>query len=483
MTIDLQTIQGAQTDIIGHFRYKKMAFWKYLITNDAWKYHLFSPEDFEVFLSGKVETLSEYDELVKKGFIKTGDYQRWHTLAYNAKNHFVGYWPTLHMLVTTLRCNHHCKYCHAAVAPMSAEQFDMTEETAQKAVDAIFYTNSYNLTIEFQWWESLVNYPIVQFIVWYARKKAEHLSKNLHFSLVTNLTLMTEEKLQWLMDNNVDICTSLDGDQFNHNKNRTGYDGNSFEKVTYWIKRVNQVREERKLWKIGALLTVTKENLPFYKDIIDSYVSLGLNSIFLRWLNPYGFAAADFKALAYDSDEWLDFYKKSLDYVLELNKKGIDFREQITSVYLMKILAERDPAFMDIRSPSGIAIGGVAYNYDGKIYASDESRMLGRMGIDDFLMTDMKETGEETYLAMMNSDIAKIAVQSSCLDGLPGYNDHVYKPYVWVDIIHNFKMTDNLYVPLVKDHKMKLQIGILDYIFEKLQNPEDEKILKRWISL
>jgi len=85
------------------------------------------------------------------------------------------------------------------------------------------------------------------------------------------------------------------------------------------------------------------------------------------------------KNLAYDSDEWIDFYKKSLDYVIEINKTGTFFREQITGVYLQKIFNEYDPAFMDIRSPSGIAVGGVAYNYDGKIYASDESRMLGRM--------------------------------------------------------------------------------------------------------
>jgi len=45
----------------------------------------------------------------------------------------------------------------------------------------------------------------------------------------------------------------------------------------------------------------------------------------------------------------------------------------------MKIFHAVDPSFMDIRSPSGLAIGGVAYNYDGNIYASDESRMLARM--------------------------------------------------------------------------------------------------------
>lgn len=241
---------------------------------------------------------------------------------------------------------------------------------------------------------------------------------------------MTDEKLDWLMEHNVDICTSLDGDQFNHNNNRTGYDGDSFEKVTYWIQRINEKRKAKQLANIGALLTVTKENLKHYKKIIDTYTSLHLDGIFLRWLNPYGFAASLKEEIAYESEQWLEFYKDSLDYIIEINKSGKVFRENITAIYLMKIFNERDPAFMDIRSPSGIAVGGVAYNYDGKVYASDESRMLGRMGIDDFLMTDMQETGQETYTAMMNSDITKIAVQSSCLDGLPGYNDHPYKPYL-----------------------------------------------------
>jgi hypothetical protein len=33
---------------------------------------------------------------------------------------------------------------------MSAKNFDMTEETAKKVVDTIFYTSSPSLTIEFQ---------------------------------------------------------------------------------------------------------------------------------------------------------------------------------------------------------------------------------------------------------------------------------------------------------------------------------------------
>ena len=144
-------------------------------------------------------------------------------------------------------------------------------------------------------------------------------------------------------------------------------------------------------------------------------------------------------------------------------------------------MSAKDPAFMDIRSPSGIAIGWVAYNYDGKIYASDESRMLGRMWDDSFFMTDLSDNPEENYRNMINSDVAKAAVQSSTLDGLPGYNEHVYKPYLWVDIIHNYKTTGNLYNPMKKDEKVRIQVAILDYIFKKLQNEEDKKILLSWL--
>jgi len=32
-----------------------------------------------------------------------------------------------------------------------------------------------------------------------------------------------------------------------HNHNRAGYDGNSFEKVTYWMKRVDEEKRKREL--------------------------------------------------------------------------------------------------------------------------------------------------------------------------------------------------------------------------------------------
>lgn len=479
--LNLEKIKNADTAKIGFFRFKKFDENTYLITNDAGKYEFLSVENFEKFISGDVENLENYDDLLKKWFIKTPDYEAKMTGSVAGKNHFVGIWPTLHMVVPTLRCNHKCKYCHAAVAPMSAKDMDMDEETARKVVDTIFYTNSPSFSIEFQGGEALVNFPIVQFIVSYAKLKAKHFKKEVKFVIVSNMTLLTEEKLAWILDNGVDICTSLDGDEITHNHNRAGYEGNSFKDVAYWMKRVDEEKQKRGMWRVGALLTVTKETLPKYKEIIDTYLDLGLDGIFLRWLNPYGFAAASLKNLAYKTDDWIEFYKKSLDYIIEINKSGRKFVENITSVYLLKIFNDVDPAFMDIRSPAGLVIGGIAYMYDGKVYTSDEGRMLGRMGIEDFYLTTVTDDAKATYEKIINNPVTKTAIQSSTLDWLPGYNENVYKPYIGVDIIHNFKTTGSVYQPLLLDEKIKLQIGILDYIFEKLKNPEDKKILLSWI--
>lgn len=484
MSLTLDTIHALDTTKVAPFYFRKNKDGKYLITNEFGYYAYLEEGEFINFISWNIEPWKRQDELDSKLFIQNNTYQDRALLAYNKKNSFLAYGPPLHMIVTTLRCNHKCQYCHAAVAPMTAKNLDMTRETAEKVVDTIFYTSAPGLTIEFQWGESLVNWDIVQFIVEYARIKAKVLQKTLNFSLVSNLSLMDEEKLTWLLDRGVDICTSLDGDKQTHNWQRTYKDGDSFEKVIYWIKRINEERRNRwnPEYRMWALATWTKPWLKNYKEIIDTYIDIWLTTIWLRWLNPYGFAATERDTLEYTLDEYFEFYKDAMNYILEKNKEGIFLSEMLSKVYLNKILNNTDSGYMDVRSPSGIAIWWVAYNYDGKVYASDESRMLGRMGMEDFLMTPMLETGEETYKAMANSDVTKISVQSSTLDGIPGYIDHVYKPYLGVDLIYAFTQHGNVFSNFSKDDKTRIQVSMLDYLFEKLQDPENEKIFRNWLN-
>ena len=64
-----------------------------------------------------------------------------------------------------------------------------------------------------------MNWPVVKFLTEHARK-FNTLGKNLNIVLVTNLLLMDDEKMRFLADHNVDVCTSLDGPADIHDKNK-----------------------------------------------------------------------------------------------------------------------------------------------------------------------------------------------------------------------------------------------------------------------
>ncbi len=149
---------------------------------------------------------------------------------------------------------------------------------------------------------------------------------------------------------------------------------------------------------------------------------------------------------------------------------------------LTKILTDTDPNFMDSRSPCGACIGQVAYNYDGKIFTCDEGRMFDRMWDDSFQIAQVSESPREVYTQMMEGDVAKIMVQASTLDGLPWYNDHVYKPYLGVCPISAYKATGSIVSNFPKDTRTKIDIAVLDYIFSKLQDEQTKAIFEKWIG-
>lgn len=63
--------------------------------------------------------------------------------------------------------------------------------------------------------------------------------------------------------------------------------------------------------RFPALMTTTKDSLAYHKEIIDEYVSLGFESVFIRELNPYGFAVKSFKKIGYTTNEFIEFYKNA----------------------------------------------------------------------------------------------------------------------------------------------------------------------------
>lgn len=478
MPLDLKKIRYNQ---LGFFRFKKVKN-KYLLTNDVGDYLFLREKEFENFLTNNLEkSQGPYLSLKKKNFIKNELNLTELIEKYRSKKTFLFGGPSLHIVVVTLRCDHKCIYCHASAQAMDRKELDMSQETAGQVVDKIFQTTSPFVAIEFQGGEPLVNWPIVKFIIEYAQKKNKQIKKDLEIRLVSNFSLMTEDKFKYLLSKKVSLCTSLDGPEKLHNRNRPLIKGGSYKNVAKWAKKFYKIYPDLKkkgyIYKMAGLLTISRFSLPYGKEIIDEYIRLGFNNISLRILDPFGFSQNSWQKIAYSAKDFINFYKKALTYIIELNLKGKKFQENIATVFLTKILTDQDPNHLDFRSPCGAGIGQLAYHYNGHVYTCDEGRMLSMMGDESFRLGNVREN---SYQEIVGSPVNRTLCTASCLEGLAGCSNCVYKSYCAVCPIYNYFEQGNIFGQMPTNERCQINQAILDFLFEKLQNPKIKTILETW---
>ncbi|MBT3193206.1 MAG: His-Xaa-Ser system radical SAM maturase HxsB [Verrucomicrobia bacterium] len=401
--------------------------------------------------------------------------------AYRSRSSFLGSAARLHIVVLTLRCDHVCSYCQASRRPTTDRSCDMSLTTAERTVDFILQSPSSSICIEFQGGEPLANFGALQHIVAYAKERKR--DKQVEFTVVTNLSMMDEKKLAFLLENDVMICTSLDGPEEIHNRSRVLIDSNSYQNVVEWAQVIhdrNESRERagRRFSRLNALMTVTKTALNQPKRVVDTYVANRFHSIFLRPLSPFGYGTSASPANAYSAEEFLDFYRRALDYIIELNRRGTLFFERTARVFLAKIIDRLEPNFFDLRSPCGAGIGQLAYNYDGCIFPCDEGRMLSASGDDTFLLGTVLE---HTYSDIVKSNTIRQLCVASCLEGLAGCHDCAYHPYCGVCPLYNYVSQGSIFGQTPTNERCEIYRGIQDAVFLRLR--ENRDVFSSWIKL
>ena len=412
---------------------------RYLLTCEAGN-HVFLDEfpDFE-----KEEVVKKLEE---NFLILTENNVKQYVEKLRKKKSFLFSGPSLNIVVVTLRCDQKCTYCHASSKGLMQKEYDMPLETADKVARLISQG-----TVEFQGGEPLANFSAIKQIV--------AGTKNVNYVLVSNLALMNEEILKFLMDRNFGICTSLDGPEFLHNKHRAKY-----KETIYWIKRVNEEYQKRGIEKrVGALLTLTKDSLEYPREIVDEYVRQGIEDVDLRKMDCFGRSKKE-----YTAEEFIEFWKKAMDYIMELNTKGIRIFESKTKVMLKKILFEEDPGHMDLRSPCGAVIGQILYNYDGRIFTCDEGRMVGE---DIFNIGNVDQQLSE----ITTSDDVNAVISASINDSYCCVNC-VYKPYCGICPVVNYQEFGSLIGHISESDWCKINKAQFDYVFENLEK------LKKWVQ-
>ena len=465
------------------FRFKRIDD-KYLLTSIVGEYLFLNPKDFQDLHNNNLDLSGDvYSQLLSKHFIYSDEHSaQLDVLAtkYWTKKSFIQGFTKLHIFVLTLRCNSSCAYCQASRKNMSSDRyFDMSVETARKATELMFQSPSPSITVEFQGGEPMLNFEALSEIVLYSEELNKKYNKVLDFVVCTNLSILEDNHLEFFKQHNIHISTSLDGPKELHDKNRASQYEAACHKVVE--RNIRRSQEALGLNAVAALMTTTKYSLGYAKEIVDEYLRLNLGSIFLRSLNPYGFAVKTVRAIGYSEEEFLGFYKDCLNYILDVNLSGRTFPEALTTLLVRKMLTPWTIGFVDLQSPTGNGFAVTVYNYDGDVYASDESRMLSEMGDQTFRLGNVfTNTYQEIYFGPTMQLIASAGVAET----LPGCSDCPYVPYCGADPVRHYATQKDLIGKRSTSTFCQKYRGIFDYLFRRLgeNDAQFEEVLWSWIG-
>jgi His-Xaa-Ser system radical SAM maturase HxsB len=386
--------------------------------------------------------------------------------------------PTqLHILVVTLRCEHSCPYCQVSRRSADRDRYDMSTDTAVRAIDVALSSPSAHIKIEFQGGEPLLNFELIRDLVPLAKERAKAAGKEVEFVITSNLALLTDDILDFCKQHAVLLSTSLDGPADLHNHNRPRPGGNSHELAVDGIRRAQMALGRE---RVGALMTTTQASMDRVEEIVDEYVRRDLDGIFLRPLSPYGFAVKTKQFFKYDSRAWLDFYERGLRYILKLNRQGHYFPEFYTALLMRRMLTDQPTGFVDLRSPAGTGLGALIYNYDGKVFAADEGRMLAEMGDRTFELGDL---ATDTYSSIILSDKLIDMVSKSLTQCAPQCNTCAFEPHCGADpVYHHATQQDPVGIKPLSEFCAR-QKGVMTLLVRLLsESPEDAAILRRWAA-
>lgn len=461
-------------------RFSELDASRYVLTNMVGEYQILERQTTRDFLEGRLDAFSaNYADLKSKHFLLDDDSSiAIDLLALKTKTRFerLSNFTGLHLFVVSLRCEHSCPYCQVSRQNDDRTDFDMTEATAERALDLVFQSPSPHLKIEFQGGEPLLNFSRIKQIVASAERRNETAKRNLGFVIATNLAVVTDPILDFCREHNIEISTSLDGPRDLHNKNRPRPGGDSYERA---IAGINRVRQALGRDQISAVMTTTNASLERVRDIIDEYVERDFGSVFLRPLSPYGFAVKTKWYSSYDTEKWLRFYFEGLDYIIDLNKRGVQFKETYASLVLTKMLTPFQPGYVDLASPAGIGTGALLYNYDGAIFASDESRMLAEMGDTTFRLG----TVEDSYADLISSDPLLDALEQSFAGSAPMCSTCAFEPYCGADPVYHHATQGDFVGRKPLSGFCNRNMAIFKGLLTRMEgDPETRRIFTRWAN-
>lgn len=216
--------------------------------------------------------------------------------------------PTIMYLNVSTYCNLACKYCFIESSCLSDQKYDkMDFETAKIAIDKFLIELEKNKIEESQiilyGGEPLTNWETVEKIIDYIKNE---MKSKITITIITNGTLLNENTINYLKDNNVGIGVSIDGPKIINDKNRIFKNNKDsvYDKAMEAIKLLNDMGCS---YCVSA--TVTPDVVENETMVFDWLINNNIKNVF--W-NLYHYSSKN--------DGWEEHYNKMSDFILKAYK-------------------------------------------------------------------------------------------------------------------------------------------------------------------
>lgn len=373
------------------------------------------------------------------------------------------------ILIPTLRCNLSCTYCQVARADERAAGFDWTADTISGSIAFLDGLDTEEIKIEFQGGEPLLRLDLLDKVREHCRKRFARAS----FVVCTNLQRLSASHWDFLEADDTYVSTSLDGDRTAHQGQRTQDEELTNEFFANLEEALRRLGPE----KISALPTIDINSPPSPATLVDAYVRYGFRSIYLRPVNYQGFARKNPSGVE-RIKAWNAYHSAFIDHLVAHNANNEDFVEEYYFTHcLRRIFQAGLDGDTDLRNPSPVAADCIVIDFDGKLYPSDEARMLARVNQVDLSIGDVSSGIDPARTSHLNAN-ALNSFDPDCIH-CP------YQPYCGVDFIDDLSRYGRVDLPRHETWFCSRQTAIFDKAFAMLYSgePAVQAAVTGWLGI
>ncbi len=223
------------------------------------------------------------------------------------------------VLNLTNQCNLSCQYCYEfgedKVATPDGKPKFMSEEVAKASVDHLLESSKGRRAVHITFFggETLMNFPLLKWVVGYATTQAREAGQFLDFSLTTNGTLLSPEIIDFLVENSIGVTVSMDGPKEMHDALRIYANGKgSYDVLAPKVKSLIAKHNTR---PIAARVTLTQQ-------------VISVKEIFHHLRSEFGFAEVGFAPVTAAPDRLYTIGTNNMDRIFaEFKELAIEYRD------------------------------------------------------------------------------------------------------------------------------------------------------------